>query len=462
MYGGDFCRIALNIATSKSSGITLEAWLPSNWSGRFLSVGNGGLNGCISYGDIAYATSFGFAAVGANNGHNGTSGEPFLNSPGVVEDFAYRSVHTGVVVGKQITQLFYDKNYTYSYYLGCSTGGRQGFKSAQSFPNDFDGIVAGAPAFDFNALNSWGGWQAVLTGFDNTSASFVGRSQWTSVQSEVIRQCDGLDGAVDGIIEDPSLCYPKISPLVCNATSNTSTCLSGAQAARVQSLFADTYGEDGTLIYPRMQPGVEALVSLIFRSGQMFSYPLDWFRYVVFNNASWDPSTLTLKDIAYSQELDPYGISTFNPDLSAFNATGGKILTYHGQADGIISSLNSARYYELVAANMSLSPSALDEFYRLFRISGMGHCGGGVGAWDVANRYVGRPMADNTPENNVLLAMVKWVEEGKAPDSITGYGYGNLTTAGKVVTSRKHCKYPARNVYIGPGNNTDPASWRCI
>ncbi|KAK5055144.1 hypothetical protein LTR84_012892 [Exophiala bonariae] len=462
VYGGDLCRITMNIATSASSGITLEAWLPVNWTGRFLSVGNGGLNGCISYADLAYAASFGFAAVGANNGHNGTSGKPFLNSPGVVEDFAYRSVHTGVVVGKQVTKLLYGRDHSYSYYLGCSTGGRQGFKSAQSFPNDFDGIVAGAPAFDFNNLNSWGGWQAVLAGFDNTSASFVSLPQWVSVQAEVIRQCDGLDGALDGIIEDPSMCFPKISSLICNATSNTSTCLSGAQATTVKNLFADSYGENGTLFYPRSQPGVEAQVSAIFRAGQMFVYPLEWYRYAIFNDPNWDPSTLTLEDIAYSEEIDLFGISTFDADLSSFNATGGKILHYHGQADPIISSLNSPRYYEKVAANMSLSPSELDEFYRFFRVSGMGHCGGGNGAWDIGNRYTGRPQAASTPEDNVLLAMVEWVEEGKAPESITGYGYGKLPTAGNVTTTRKHCKYPGRNVYVGPGPNTDPSAWKCI
>jgi feruloyl esterase len=114
--------------------------------GRFLSTGNGGVSGCIQYEDIAYGTSFGFATVGANNGHNGTSGKAFHQAPGVVEDFAWRSVRTGVVVGKEITTLFYGKNFTKSYYLGCSTGGRQGMKLAQMFHADFDEIVAGAPA----------------------------------------------------------------------------------------------------------------------------------------------------------------------------------------------------------------------------------------------------------------------------------------------------------------------------
>jgi feruloyl esterase len=188
------------VATTNVSGITLEAWLPSNWTGRFLSTGNGGISGCIQYEDIAYGTSFGFATVGANNGHNGTGGKPFYHAPEVVEDFAWRSVHTGVVVGKEITTLFYEQNFTKSYYLGCSTGGRQGMKSAQMFPADFDGIVAGAPAFDFNNLGSWSGWLGVITGFDNTSSGFVDKNLWGVVHDEILAQCDGIDGAIDGSV----------------------------------------------------------------------------------------------------------------------------------------------------------------------------------------------------------------------------------------------------------------------
>jgi feruloyl esterase len=204
--------VAMYVATSNTSGITLEAWLPSNWTGRFLSTGNGGVSGCIQYEDIAYGTSLSFATVGANNGHNGTSGKAFYHAPGVVEDFAWRSVHTGVVVGKEITTLFYGKNFTKSYYLGCSTGGRQGMKSAQMFPADFDGIVAGAPAFDFNDLSSWSGWLGVITGFDNTSSGFVDEALWSAVHDEILAQCDGIDGAIDGYVSlefPPPNSYPN-------------------------------------------------------------------------------------------------------------------------------------------------------------------------------------------------------------------------------------------------------------
>lgn len=463
VYGGDLCRIAMFVNTTTVSGITLEAWLPLNWHGRFLAVGNGGLSGCIYYEDIAYGASLGFATVGSNNGHNGTSGKPFYKNPEVVKDFAYRAVHTSAVIGKQITNIFYGQNYTYSYWLGCSTGGRQGLKSAQAFPDDFNGIAAGAPAIDQVALHGWSGWQGILAGFDNTTSSFITRSQWVSIQQEVLRQCDKLDGAEDGLLEDPSLCYPKISPLLCNQTSNASTCLTGEQATRVTKMFSDLYSDNDTLIYPRMQPGIEVDSFNVYRAGTKFQYLEDWFRYVVYNDPNWDLATLSLSEIQENINADLYGIASSDADLSSFQATDGKIIMFHGSSDGVISSLNSIRYYESVVANMSMSPSELDSFFRFFRISGMGHCRRGPGGpWDVANKYTGRPIDLNTPENNILLAMVKWVEDGQAPDTLTGYGYGSSNTAGKIQVARMHCKYPARNIYVGPGNNTDKAAWKCV
>lgn len=145
VVSNDICRVAMYVTTSYRSGITLEAWLPTNWTGRFLSTGNGGVDGCIQYPDLAYAASFGFATVGANNGHNGTSGYAFYKNPDVVHDFVERSLHTGVVIGKEVTKQYYGAAHKKSYYLGCSTGGRQGFKAVQSYPDDFDGVLAGAP-----------------------------------------------------------------------------------------------------------------------------------------------------------------------------------------------------------------------------------------------------------------------------------------------------------------------------
>lgn len=205
--------------------------------------------------------------MATNNGHNGSSGGLFFyKSPGVVEDFAYRALHTGTVLGKQITSFFYQRPYTKSYYLGCSTGGRQGFKEVQDWPEDFDGLVAGAPAFDFNHLQDWSARFYVLV-----NATTVPLSLWTTVHAEVLKQCDGLDGAVDGVIEDPELCYFRPESLICSA-GQTSACLTGQQAAIVRSIYEPLYGLSGNLLYPRMVPGTELQASGIFYAGNAFPY----------------------------------------------------------------------------------------------------------------------------------------------------------------------------------------------
>lgn len=427
----DLCRVAMFVKTSDISNITLEAWLPTNWTGRFLSTGNGGLSGCIQYEDIAYGTSFGFATVGANNGHNGTSGEAFYKNSEVVADFAYRSVHTGVVVGKAITKAYYEGDYTKSYYLGCSTGGRQGFKEVQKFPNDFDGVVVGAPALAFNNLSSWSGSFYLYTG-DNTSATFLSPDKWTLVHNDILTQCDDLDGVADGIIEDPDLCYYEPVTLQCASdASDPSTCLTGAQVETVRKVFSPYWGwgadNQTALIFPRMQPGSELSDAFIYYNGQPFPYTEDWYRYAILEDPTWSAADLNSYYAALAADKNPSHIQTWKGDLSAYQKKGGKILHYHGQADSIITSTNSPRYYDHVSETMGLSPSELDDFYRFFRISGMDHCSGGVGAWQIGQTTLGATsMLD--PQHNILLRMVDWVENGAAPETVTGVKYVNVSS----------------------------------
>jgi len=182
----------------------------------------------------------------------------------------------------------------------------------------------------------------------------------------------------------------------------------------------------------------------------------------VFNDTSITANSATPQFIAAVDALDStelWNISTFNPDLSAFRATGGKLITYHGQQDWLISSSNSPRYYNMVSEAMSLTSSELDDFYRFFRISGMGHCSGGPGAWNFGQ--AGNAVSTMDVEDNVLMRIVAWVEEGKAPETLRGTKYVNDDPSMGVEFRRKHCKYPARNVHVGPGNYTKAGSWQC-
>ncbi|OAL51976.1 tannase and feruloyl esterase [Pyrenochaeta sp. DS3sAY3a] len=454
----DVCRVGLNITTSPISGLRMEAWLPRNWSGRFLSTGNGGLGGCIQYEDIEYAASLGFATVGTDNGHDGMTGQTFNNLE-VVADFAFRALHTGVVAGKSISKTFYGKKHNKSYYLGCSTGGRQGFKSVQAFPEDFDGVVAGAPAFAFNNLTSWSCSFYPLTG-PPTAPTFVPLNLWPVVHQDVLRQCDELDGAKDGILESPDLCQYNPSDLLCAPGQNTSTCLTALQVETVRKVFSPINDTAGNLVYPRLQPGAEATEApFAMLNGQVFG-AADWWKYAIFNDSNWDPLSLTPKDYELSARKNLSNIETWDGDLSAFKNRGGKVLHYHGLQDGIITSENSPRYYEHVSKTMGLGPKQLDEFYRFFRISGMAHCSGGPGAAFIGNQK--RNMASLAPEENVLTAMVRWVEQGIPPEDILGTAFVNGTVANGVDFKRRHCRWPRRNVYKGTGDVKNPDSWKCV
>jgi feruloyl esterase len=449
----------MHVATTNRSGISMEAWLPStsNWTGRFLSTGNGGLSGCIQYYDLAYASSLGFATVGANSGHNGTSGQPFYKNEDVVIDFAWRSVHTNVVIGKEITKQFYGEAHKKSFYLGCSTGGRQGIKSVQMFPQDFDGVVVGAPALAFNNLTSWSGKFYLETGAVNTS-TFIPSSTWvTIIAQDILKQCDGLDGVMDGIIEDPTLCNYNPDSLICSG-SNTTSCITSTQANTIRQIFSPFLDSKGNLIFPRMQPGSELNgAPFIYYTGSPFPYTSDWFRYAVYNDPTWDPATLNETSIDYAYTLNPGNVESWVGDLSPFHNAGGKLLHYHGQADQIITSENSPRYYDFVQKTMNQTNRELDEWYRFFRISGMGHCQGGAGAWEIGQS---QGYTTTKPEGNVLMALVQWVEGGKAPKTVEGVKYVNDTKALGVEIRRKHCRWPLRNTYLG-GDASVADSWLC-
>ncbi|KAL0938616.1 feruloyl esterase B-2-like protein 1 [Colletotrichum truncatum] len=453
----DLCRLTAQVATSTRSGFKFEAWLPQNWTGRFLSTGNGGLGGCIQYEDLDYGSSLGFATVATNNGHDGMSGVSFLNNPDVIEDFAYRALHTGVVVGKDVSKSFYGSPHTKSYYLGCSTGGRQGFKEAQAFPDDFDGIVAGAPAFSFNNLTSWSCHFLPLTGLEGAD-TFIPMTMWPTIHEDILKQCDKLDGVADGIIESPELCDYKPDGLVCES-GNATQCLTEKQVETLRAIYSPLLDASGSLVYPRMQPGAELTgAPQTYFTGQAFG-AADWFRYAIFNDSNWDPLSLKPADYVLSSSLNLFNIETFDGDLSAFQSRGGKLLHYHGLVDGTISSDNSPRYYEHVSKIMGLQPAALDEFYRFFRISGMAHCGGGPGATFIGNQA--QSVASLNPDENVLMAIVRWVEEDVAPETVVGTAYINGTKAAGVDFKRKHCRWPRRNVFQG-GDFKDAESWTCV
>ncbi|KAJ6479361.1 tannase and feruloyl esterase [Mycena vulgaris] len=438
------CRVQFVINTTSTSAVHAEAWLPDTWFGRFMATGNGALNGCIDYIAVDYGASLHFATVGSDNGHDGESGLPFLNHPEVINDFAFRAIHVEAVIGKHIMEVYYGKPAAKSYYLGCSTGGRQGTQAALRFPEDFDGILAGAPATDFNHIMGWFGSLSHFVGAGNdsvpdTSPKFIPPALWAVVSAEILRQCDALDGVVDGIITEPDDCHFRPEAIACTA-NQTTNCLTPPQVQALKNIYSPLLGSHGELIYPRYAPGAEAdpTAGAIF-GGAMFPLTVDWERYTILNVTEHDFTNFGLKDIALFDKINPGGIATFDGDMSAFRNRGGKFLTYHGQRDPLIPSTNSKRVYDLISH--TLAQPSLDDFYRLFLIPGMGHCFGGLGAPSFGQGIFPGSNVVNASSHNVLLALVDWVEGGVAPDTIIGSGANG--------TIRTHCRYPMRSVFDG-------------
>jgi feruloyl esterase len=367
-------------------------------------------------------------------------------------------LYTGTVIGKQIAKGFYGKAHGKSYYLGCSTGGRQGFKAAQDFSEEFDGIIAGAPAVAFNNLTSWSGSFFRATG-TNTSDTFVTAAQWAIVHADVLKQCDLLDGYADGILEYPPLCNYDPSGLQCTGSSNASTCLTAKQVKTVQTVLSPLKNDKGDLVYPRLQPGAEIAASGFLLAGFPFPYTTDWFRYAVYNDTTWNPLTLNGTDFDNAARINPGNIQTWKGDLSEAKKNS-KILHWHGGEDAIISSANSPRYYDHVSETMGLTSDQLDEFYRFFTVSGTGHCGGGDGAHAIGQ--ASDELSTYDPKENILMAIVDWVENGNAPQTIIGTKYVNDTKSLGVEFQRAHCKYPKRNQYKGEGDANLIESWECV
>ncbi|KAJ7135924.1 tannase and feruloyl esterase [Mycena epipterygia] len=425
------CRVRFLTNTTETSAIRTEAWLPDDWYGRFLGVGNGGLGGCIAYRELEYGSALHFATVGSNNGHDGKSGLPFFGNPEVLNDFSFRSIHVEAVLGKEIVEAYYGRPHDKSYYVGCSADGRQGTQTALRYPGDFDGIIAGAPATDWNHWLHWMGMLARYIGAPtlSTSPAFILPELWKIVAAEILKQCDGIDGVVDGIITEPDACDFQPEALVCQ-DENNSKCLIPPQIEALRKIYSPLYGDREDLIYPRYDPGSEG--TYIF-NGQFPQLPkvlrdivplfLDWLKYTILNTTEFNFSEYGPTHGRLMDAINPGGIATFDGDLSAFRDRGGKFLT--------------KRVYDLVSRTLDM-PS-LDAFYRLFLVPGMGHCFGGPGAANFGQ--LGGTNAVNASSNNILLALVDWVERGVAPDTITGSTEDGAT--------RVHCRYPRRSIWNG-------------
>ena len=435
------CRVAITLKPSADSDIKAEVWMPAaaDWNGKLLMEGGGGFVGYISYGPMAAALRAGYATASTDTGHAGADAVFALGHPEKVVDFAYRAVHETAVKAKAILTSHYGRPPKLSYFEGCSTGGRQGLMEAQRYPDDFDGIVAGAPANNQIALCAWR-MRLLITALKD-AAHALPPAKTALVNNAVLDACDAVDGVKDRLLTDPRRCRFDPATLLCRG-SGQEDCLTAAQLETVEMAYSDARKKDGTLIYPGLPPGGEPGWRLPGSASEPGSIDLGMFRYIAHQDPAWDWRSFDLdRDTALALQRAGF-MEAVDPNLSAFQQRGGKLLIYHGWSDGgsggSISALNSIGYYESVLARMG---PRQDEWMRLFLVPGMAHCGGGTGP----NQF------------SAITALEKWRESGTAPERIVAARVKD----GNVEMTRPLCPYPQLAVYNGTGSTNDAASFTC-
>ena len=424
-----YCRVAAVLTPSADSHIEMELWMPvADWNGKFEAVGNGGWAGSINFAGMAAALRESYATASTDTGHKSseTPGGSFaLGHPEKLIDYGYRAIHEMTVKSKAIIAAFYATELKLSYWNGCSNGGRQGLMEAQRYPDDFGGIVAGAPAANWTGRASQS--MAVAQASHQEEGSLIPPAKFAMVHSAVMQACDKLDGVVDGILQDPVRCQFNPAVLQCKGGDGPD-CLTAGQV------------ETARKIYMRLEPGSEAGWAT-YGGAKPFGIGEDHFKYVVFRNPSWDFRTLNADaDATLAEKIDGGTINALNPDLRAFFAKGGKLIQYHGWSDPQIAPMHSVKYYESVLKAMG-GAAKVGDSYRMFMVPAMGHCSGGPGP----------------DQFNAMGALERWREGGAAPDQIVAAHVSN----NKVDMTRPLCPYPQVAEYKGKGSTSDAGNFVC-
>lgn len=455
-----FCRVEAKIKPTADSDIRLEVWLPlESWNKRLLNNGNGGFAGSINTVALARAVAAGFAGVSTDTGHEGspTDGRWALDHPEKIVDFGWRAVHETTIKAKGIVQAFYGAAAEHSYFASCSNGGRQALMEAQRFPDDYDGIIAGAPAAYWNRLLASFGWD--LQPGDRDSAAYIPGSKVPAIAAAVIKACDAADGVTDGIINDPRACrFDPVSMLCKNG--DTDSCLTQPQVAALKRIYEGPRTTNGEIINPGFSPGGEAgpggwalwITGQKPRQSLQYAFMSNFFVNMVATDANWDFKNFNLdRDYRQAEEKVGATLNATDPNLKGFRARGGKLIIYHGWSDAAIPPLDAIKYYESVRSAMG--GSSVDSFARLYLAPGMQHCGGGPGPDAFGQFGLNPPVVD--PQHNMFAALEQWVEKGTAPQSIIA------TPAAAPKMTRPLCPYPQIAKYKGTGDTNDAANFAC-
>jgi len=459
-----FCRLAAVATPSADSAINIEVWMPeTEWNGRFRGHGNGGFAGEIGYGQLEFSVLGGYAAAGTDTGHaaGGTDARWALGHPEKVADFGYRAIHEMTRIAKSAIAAYYGNQPQHSYFASCSNGGRQALMEAQRYPEDYDGIIAGAPANYWTHLltNALANAQALTA----ESGSYIPPSKLPAIAHAVNAACDAQDGVADGVLNDPRQCHFEPASLQCK-DSETSECLTAAQVTTLKKLYAGAHGSRGELIFPGYLPGAEDgqaawmpwITGPAVGRSLLFAFGGGYFTNMVYEKADWNFKSVTLDEaLKTADEKTARALNAVDPDLSKFSTRGGKLILYHGWNDPAISALNSIDYYESVVKTMG-KPQA-EAFTRLYMVPGMLHCSDGPGA----NSFGEGPGGPADGQHNINVAIEQWVEKGTAPGALTATKYVNDEENEGVKMTRPLCPYPQVAKYKGSGDTNDAKNFVC-
>ncbi len=446
----EFCRVRAVARPTSDSEIHLEIWMPTEaaWNGKFLGTGNGGYSGSLSYADMAKALTSGYATAGHDTGHTGGDVRFGFGHPEKVADYAFRAVHLMTTTAKLLVREHLGRFADKMYFSGCSAGGHQALSEVQRFPDDYDGVIAGAPANNrlgqtFGFLWSW------MALHHSSGTPLLKPADLKMITQAAIKACDANDGLRDGLIEDPRRCRFDPAALACGkGNSAAGGCLTETQVEAVRKVYAGAKNpRTGEQIFAGWSKGSEWFGDSAMQSWSLYlldpAEPMrvDALRYFLFDDPAWDWRSMNWdRDVQYAQQQLPF-LNATDTNLAPFASRGGKLILFAGGADPVVPLADTLSYYDGVVKAMG-GIARTRTFARLFIAPGMGHCVGGIGP----NRF------------DALAALDQWVMNKTPPASIMA----SHETAGKVDRTRPLCPYPEVARQRGPGGMDEAADFVCV
>lgn len=476
------CALQVNITSSPTSAYSFGLFLPDpkTYNDRILGVGNGGFAGGVNWLDMAAGLHYGFASWSTDTGHNSTSGDLTwaLNNEERRSDWGYRAIHGSAVMARQVAEAYYEAEARYAYFSGCSTGGRQAIREIQLHPETFDGVLAGAPAWWTDRLQTWSLWVGLLN-LPTNSSSRIPPEAFPVIAKEVMAQCDWQDGLKDGIISDSAGCRFVPEALLCSseeelADQSKAQCLNPHQIATLKQLYGEYKGADNAFIFPGLELGSEAQWGFLIGGEKPSTYGSEFVQDFVLDDPNWDTGCYNSTIPFIASEHHPGNASATDFDLGPFHARGGKMLHHHGSADGLIPTGSSVYFHSQVQQTLQPRGIELDDFYRFFVVPGMQHCMGtpkDVSApWYFAGPNQAAALGNGTystpgysdATHDELLALMAWVEEGRAPDMIVATEFKDAKDVSKgVLRQRPICPWPKQAKFTNEGSPDEAANWKC-